>query len=88
MTKEEVVHLFVLIEMVYPYCVPKSETVTHWFDHCRDLDFGKVIANLKRHMKRSPYPPAYIELTEFSPGTGTENCIGSWMEEYKPRKGA
>lgn len=88
MTKEEVVNLFMLIEKVYPYCIPKSETVSLWFAHCHEIDHEEVAANLKAHIRKSPYPPACSDLSAFLTLLREGNTQLSWKNEYEPRKGA
>ncbi|MDQ1003357.1 hypothetical protein QFZ28_003757 [Neobacillus niacini] len=65
MTKEEVVKLLVLIESVYSNCIFKDDTVLQWFQFCSQMDFEKVFAKLKKHIRKSPFPPAFSDIAVF-----------------------
>jgi hypothetical protein len=62
MTKKEVLKLLVLIESVYSNCILKDETVLQWFESCSEMDFDKVMAKLKHHIRKSPFPPAIADI--------------------------
>jgi len=79
MTKQEVFKILVLIEMVYPFCSIRDETVISWFQQGRNADFKKVIERLKIHIRKSPYPPTLHELLNM-------NGSDFWVQEYSPRK--
>jgi hypothetical protein len=66
MSKEEVVKLLVLIELVYPNCILKNETVQQWFQFCTDMDYEKVLTKLKKHIRNSPFPPAFSDISVFN----------------------
>jgi Loader and inhibitor of phage G40P len=66
MTKQEVFKLIALIESVYPYCTTKNETVSFWFNFCADMDYEKVLARLREHMRKIPYPPSIADISEFT----------------------
>ena len=66
MTKQEVIKILALIESVYSYCITKEEMVTYWFEICSELDYEQVIAKLKNHIRKSPYPPAIADLAVFT----------------------
>lgn len=66
MTKEEVVKLLVLIESTYPRCIFKDETVQQWLQFCSDMDYERVMARLKNHIRRSPFPPAMADIAVWS----------------------
>lgn len=88
MTKEEVVKLLVLIESVYPHCIFKDETVLHWFQFCSEMNFEKVMARLKNHIRKSPFPPVIADLAVF---TFEENefpeTIQNWKKKGQKRLG-
>nr|WP_263327767.1 replicative helicase loader/inhibitor [Neobacillus sp. Marseille-Q6967] len=65
MTKDEVVKLLVLIESVYSHCVIKDDTIQQWFQFCSEMDYGKVMAKLKNHIRKSPFPPAISDIAVF-----------------------
>ncbi|MBT2727994.1 hypothetical protein J7E63_13705 [Bacillus sp. ISL-75] len=65
MTKEEVVKLLILIESVYPNCIFKDETVQQWFQFCSEMDYEKVMAKVKNHIRKSPFPPAIADIAVF-----------------------
>jgi hypothetical protein len=66
MTKKEVLKILVLIESVYSNCILKDETVLQWFESCSEMDFDKVMAKLKLHIRKSPFPPAIADIAVFS----------------------
>jgi len=65
MTKTEAVKLLILIESVYSNFVFKDETVQQWFQFCSQMDYEKVMAKLKSHIRKSPYPPAIADIAVF-----------------------
>ncbi|MDF2856999.1 MAG: hypothetical protein K0Q87_2850 [Neobacillus sp.] len=65
MTKDEVIKLLVLIESVYSKCSLKDETVLQWFQICSEMDYEKVFARLKTHLRKSPFPPTLGEIAVF-----------------------
>lgn len=65
MTKEEVVKLLILIESVYPNCIFKDATVQQWFQFCTEMDYEKVMAKVKSHIRKSPFPPAIADIAVF-----------------------
>ncbi|MBT2654634.1 hypothetical protein J7E81_05155 [Bacillus sp. ISL-18] len=65
MTKSEVVNLLILIESVYSNFVFKDETVQQWFQFCSEMDVEKVMAKLKNHIRKSPYPPTIADIAVF-----------------------
>jgi hypothetical protein len=66
LTKQEVFKLIALIESVYPYCTTKNETVSYWFYFCAEMDYEKVLARLREHMRKIPYPPSIADISEFT----------------------
>jgi hypothetical protein len=100
MTKQEIIKLMILIESVYSNFITKSETLINWFDLCGEMDYDQVMENLRRHIRRSPYPPTMTDLTRItanmkhSPQTlqgqveqekKNGRSIPAWMNEYTPR---
>jgi hypothetical protein len=79
MTKDEVMKLLVLIESVYSSCTFKDETVQQWFQICADMDYEKVLARLKTHIRKSPFPPAIGEIAVF---TYEEKPIPATLQEW------
>jgi hypothetical protein len=65
MTKEEVVKLLIFIESVYPNFIFKDETVQQWFQFCSEMDYEKVMAKVKNHIRKSPFPPAIADIAVF-----------------------
>jgi Loader and inhibitor of phage G40P len=86
MTKSEVVNILILIESVYSNFVFKDETVLQWFQFCSEMDYEKVLAKLKNHIRKSPYPPAIADIAVFPfeenhfPAT-----LQEWMKEGRER---
>lgn len=86
MTKDEVVKLLVLIESVYSHCVIKDDTIQKWFQFCSEMDYGKVMAKLKNHIRKNPFPPAISDIAVFPfeeddfPAT-----LQEWMEKGRER---
>jgi Loader and inhibitor of phage G40P len=66
MTKKEVMELLVLIESIYSNCTFKDETIQQWFEFCTEMDYEKVKANVKNHIRRSPFPPTIADIAVFS----------------------
>ncbi|WP_342433278.1 replicative helicase loader/inhibitor [Neobacillus sp. FSL H8-0543] len=79
MTKDEVMKLLVLIESVYSNCSLKDETVLQWFQFCAEMDYAKVLARLKTHIRKSPFPPAIGEIAVF---TYEENHFPATLQEW------
>jgi hypothetical protein len=95
MTKEELVKLLTLIETVYSNCLFKDDTVQQWFQFCSQMDYEKVMAKLKNHIRKSPYPPAIADIAVFPfEETDFPATLQEWMEkgrerivrEHKPNK--
>ncbi len=101
MTKQEIIKLMILIESVYSNFITKSETLIIWFKLCGEMDYEKVMENLRYHIRRSPYPPTMTDLTMITaskkhfPQTlqgqveqdkKNVSYIPAWMNEYTPRK--
>lgn len=93
MTKEEVVKLLILIESVYSNCIFKDETVLQWFELYAEMDFEKVMANLKNHIRKTPYPPAIADIAVFTNqerllehNNAKRTAALDWLEEYSTRK--
>ena len=86
MTKEEVVKLLTLIESVYSNFLVRDETVLQWFQVCSNLDYEQVMAKLKNHIKRSPFPPAIADIAVF-PCEETDNpaTLQEWMKKRRER---
>lgn len=85
MTKQEVFKLLAMIETVYPLCITKDETVSHWFELCSQLDFEKVMGKLRNHIRKSPYPPAIADIAGFPSIYEQEEDSYkkiSWLKEY------
>lgn len=79
MSKEEVIKILVLIESVYSDCMTKDETVMHWFEFCQLMDYEKVIQKLHAHIRKSPYPPAILDLAVF---TEKKNSFPEKLEQW------
>jgi hypothetical protein len=79
MTKKEVVNLLILIESVYANFVFKDETVQQWFQFCSEMDFEKVMVKLKNHIRKSPYPPAIVDIAVFP---FEENDFPATLQEW------
>jgi len=95
MTKEEVVKLLILIESVYPSCIFKNETVQQWFQFCSEMDYEKVMAQVKNHIRKSPFPPVFADIAVFaSEENDFPKILQKWMrkgregieQERKPHK--
>jgi len=82
MTKEEVVKLLILIESVYPNCVLKGETVQQWFQFCSEIDYEKVMGQVKNHIRKSPFPPAFADIAVF---TSVENDFPETLQNGKKK---
>ncbi|WP_186328744.1 replicative helicase loader/inhibitor [Bacillus sp. X1(2014)] len=82
MTKEEVVKLLILIESVYPNCIFKNETVQQWFQFCSEMDYEKVMALVKNHIRKSPFPPAFADIAVF---TSEENDFPETLQNGRER---
>ncbi|MFP5111529.1 hypothetical protein ACSU64_03965 [Bacillaceae bacterium C204] len=86
MTKDEVVKLLILIESVYPNCIIKDETIQQWFQYCSEMDYELVMAKLKNHIRKSPFPPAIADIAVFS---FAENdfpvTFKEWMKKGRER---
>ncbi|MEH7073341.1 hypothetical protein [Neobacillus drentensis] len=86
MTKEEVVELLILIESVYSNCICKDETVQQWFQLCSAMDYEKVMAKLKSHIRKYPYPPSIDKIAVFSfEKNGLPAALQGRMEEKQER---
>jgi hypothetical protein len=86
LTKEEVVKILVLIESVYSNCIFKDATIQQWFQFCSEMDYEKVLAKLKGHIRKSPFPPAIVDIAVF--GFEENNFPGSlqeWMKNGRER---
>ncbi|WP_342433455.1 replicative helicase loader/inhibitor [Neobacillus sp. FSL H8-0543] len=79
MTKDEVMKLLVLIESVYSHCTFKDETVQQWFQFCSEMDYEKVLARLKSHIRKSPFPPVIGEIAVFE---FEENHFPATLQEW------
>jgi hypothetical protein len=79
MTKSEVVNLLILIESVYSNFVFKDETVLQWFQFCSEMDYEKVLAKLKNHIRKSPYPPVIADIAVFP---FEENDFPATLQEW------
>lgn len=66
MTKKEVIELLVLIESVYSNCIFKDETIQQWLQFCSEMDYEKVMARVKNHIRKSPFPPTIADIAVFS----------------------
>lgn len=101
MTKEEVVKLLILIESVYHNCIFKNESIQQWFQFCSEMDYEMVMAKVKNHIRKSPFPPAFADISVFTseendfPGresikrewkSDQRNTIPEWFGEYSARK--
>ncbi|PFP25636.1 hypothetical protein COJ96_17850 [Bacillus sp. AFS073361] len=82
MTKEEVVKLLILIESVYPNCVLKGETVQQWFQFCSEIDYEIVMGQVKNHIRKSPFPPAFADIAVF---TSVENDFPETLQNGKKK---
>jgi hypothetical protein len=82
MTKDEVMKLLVLIESVYSNCSIKDETVLQWFQLCAEMDYEKILARLKTHIRKSPFPPRIGEIAVF---TYEENHSPATLQEWMKR---
>ncbi|WP_180960236.1 replicative helicase loader/inhibitor [Neobacillus cucumis] len=80
MTKEEVINLLVLIELVYSNFLVKDETVLLWFQYCSEMDYEKVMTKLKNHIRKSPFPPVISDIAVFP---FEENDFISTLQEWK-----
>ncbi|MCQ6279271.1 hypothetical protein [Bacillus sp. EB600] len=86
MTKEEVVKLMVLIESVYTNCTFKDETVLNWFQCCSKMDYKKVMAKLKNHIRKSPFPPAIADIAVFCFEENVfQETLQNWKKEGRER---
>lgn len=86
MTKKEVVKLLVLIESVYTNCTFKDETVLHWFQFCSKMDYEKVMAKLKNHIRKSPFPPAIADIAVFNfEENDFQETLQNWKKEGRER---
>ena len=86
MTKEEVVKLLTLIESVYSNFLVRDETVLQWFQVCSNLDYEQVMAKLKNHIKRSPFPPAIADIAAFPcEETDFPASLQEWMKKRRER---
>ncbi|MCM3764547.1 hypothetical protein [Neobacillus niacini] len=63
MTKQEAYSLMVLIEKVYPLFTLTNEIVDYWFRSCGELDYETTRASIQDHIRRSPYPPSFLEIS-------------------------
>ena len=43
----------------------KNETIQQWFQFCSEMDYEKVLTKLKKHIRKSPYPPAIADIAVF-----------------------
>jgi hypothetical protein len=86
MTKDEVIKLLVLIESVYSKCSLKDETVLQWFQLCSEMDYEKVFARLKTHLRKSPFPPVIGEIAVFIyEENHSQASLQSWMKKGRER---
>ncbi|MFF2450035.1 replicative helicase loader/inhibitor [Neobacillus sp. NPDC058068] len=86
MTKEEVVKLLILIESVYPNCIFKDETVQQWFQFCSEMDYEKVMAKVKNHIRKSPFPPAIADIAVFPfEENDFPEMLQEWMKKGRER---
>jgi len=86
MTKEEVVKLLILIESVYSHCIFKDETVQQWFQYCSEMDYEKVMAKLKSHLRKSPFPPAIADIAVFPyEENDFPTTLQEWMKKGRER---
>jgi hypothetical protein len=86
LTKEEVVKLLILIESVYPNCVFKDETIQQWFEFCSELDYEKVMAKVKNHIRKSPFPPAIADVAVFPiEENDFPETLQKWMKKGRER---
>jgi len=86
MTKEEVVKLLVLIEQVYPSFMVKDETVIQWFEFCSKMEYEKVLAKLKNHIRKSPFPPAIADIAVFSyEESDFPETLETWIKKGRER---
>ena len=65
MTKNDVIQLLVLIEKVYSKFIFRDETIQQWFEFCGQMEYEKVMAKLKNHIRKSPFPPAIAAIAVF-----------------------
>lgn len=79
MTKEEVVKLLILIESVYSNCIIKDETIQQWLQFCSEMDHEQVMAKLKNHIRKSPFPPAIADIAVFP---FAENDFPATLQEW------
>ena len=80
MTKTEVINLLILIESVYSNFVFKDETVQQWFQFCSEMDVEKVMAKLKNHIRKSPYPPTIANIAVFPFEENFPAPLQKWMK--------
>jgi hypothetical protein len=86
MIKDEVVKLLVLIESVYPNFICKDETVLQWFEFCSEMDYEKVMAKLRNHIRKSPFPPAIADIAVFSfEENDFPETLEKWMKKGRER---
>ncbi|WP_052352898.1 replicative helicase loader/inhibitor [Neobacillus dielmonensis] len=86
MTKSELMKLLVLTEKAYPKFLFKDGTVQQWFEFCSQMDFDKVMAKLKNHIRISPFPPAMADIAVFASGDAEiPKALQRWMNEERER---
>ncbi|MEH7178515.1 replicative helicase loader/inhibitor [Neobacillus vireti] len=86
MTKAEVVKLLAMIESVYSHCIFKDETIQQWFEFCSEMDFEKVMAKVKNHIRKSPFPPAITDIAVFPfEENNFPESLQDWMKKGRER---
>ncbi|MCM3569505.1 replicative helicase loader/inhibitor [Neobacillus mesonae] len=85
MKKKEVINLLTLIESAYPHCVTKDETVRCWFNFCSDIDYEKVLSQLKVHIRSSPFPPTIMDIAVFTSENDVPSDLQIWIKEGRER---
>ncbi|MCM3724678.1 replicative helicase loader/inhibitor [Neobacillus cucumis] len=86
MTKKEAVKLLTLIESVYSHFLVKDETVLLWFQFCSEMDYEQVMAKLIKHIRKSPFPPAFTDIAVFPcEETHFPATLQEWMKKRRDR---
>ncbi|MCM3690451.1 replicative helicase loader/inhibitor [Neobacillus niacini] len=86
MTKKEVVKLLALIESVYSNFIIKDDTLLQWFELCSEMDFEKVLAKVKNHIRKSPFPPAISDIAVFPfEDNDFPETLQEWMKKGRER---
>ena len=86
MTKEEVIQLLVLIESVYSNFIVKDDTILYWFEFCSEMDFEKVMAKVKTHIRKSPFPPSIADIAVFNhEQSDFQETLQKWMKKGRDR---